>query len=173
MSKLRNLGGAFAISAALIVAGAAVPASAAPGDTVVTFSLTGGALSVAVQPTASLGSTGTGAVSISGQLGTVQVSDQRGGLLPWITSASTTQFTGDTGTTALGATYNAGTFTTQGSVTMTPALPVALLAAPLPVAIAAVVIGNNTVTWNPTLTVLLPPDALVGSYSGTIHTSVA
>jgi hypothetical protein len=172
--RLRYLGAAAVLSAAALIVGTtAVPASAAPGDTVVTFTLTAGALSVSVQPTASLGSTATGSASISGQLGTVLVTDNRGGILPWITSASTTTFTGTGGSTALGAVYNAGTFTTTGTVTMTPAIPVTLLSTPLPVAIAALVLGNNTVSWNPTLTVLLPPDALAGSYTGTIHTSVA
>ncbi|MCW3101395.1 MAG: hypothetical protein JWL77_7013, partial [Chthonomonadaceae bacterium] len=34
-------------------------------------------------------------------------------------------------------------------------------------------VGNNTVTWNPTLTFALLPSQVVGTYTGTITHSVA
>jgi hypothetical protein len=36
-----------------------------------------------------------------------------------------------------------------------------------------VIVGDNTSTWNPTITVTLPADAVAGVYSGTITHSVA
>ncbi|MDX6307705.1 MAG: hypothetical protein QOI06_751, partial [Nocardioidaceae bacterium] len=41
------------------------------------------------------------------------------------------------------------------------------------VASAATVRGVNTATWNPTLTVGFPTDAVAGTYTGTVHTTVA
>lgn len=35
-----------------------------------------------------------------------------------------------------------------------------------------VVVGNNTATWNPTLTVTLPSSSTMGNYTGTITTSL-
>lgn len=173
MKRIALLGAVALAGAALAAGGAVAPASAAPGDTTVTFTLTGGALSVAVQPSANLGSFATGTLSVSGQLGNVTVTDNRGGILPWITSASYTGFSGPNSSKDVTSTYNAGTFTTTGTVTMVPALPVVLTALPLPVAAAAVVLGNNTASWNPTLTVVLLPNATAGTYTTTVSTSVA
>jgi hypothetical protein len=38
---------------------------------------------------------------------------------------------------------------------------------------ASATVGNNTTTWNPTLVVTLPSDAVAGLYSGTVTHSVA
>lgn len=166
--------GLVALGAAALVAGTSVPASAAAGDTVTTFSLAGGSLSVSVQPTAALANGNSGSTSISGQLGAVQVTDNRGGTTPWSAAATSTKFTTGTGNPeSTGVTYNAGTITTTGIVVMPLATNRSLNATPTQVVGPTVITGNNTASWNPTLTVTLPASALTGDYTGTVNTSVS
>jgi hypothetical protein len=173
MKRLCAVGTATVLSTAALLFGASgVPASAAPGDTIVTVVLSGGALSVAVQPTAALAGA-AGSASVSGPLGAVVVTDARGGTTPWALSASSTTFTGPVGTISSSVVYNAGAFTTTGNVTMTAAAPVTLTTTAAAVASAATVRGVNTATWTPTLTVGFPSDAIAGTYTGTVHSSVA
>ncbi|MDX6307682.1 MAG: hypothetical protein QOI06_728, partial [Nocardioidaceae bacterium] len=126
-----------------------------------TVVLTGGALSIAVQPTAAL--TGAaGSATVSGPLGSVVVTDARAGTTAWTASATSSTFTGPVGTVSSSVVYNAGTFTLTGNVTMTTAVPVTLTTTAAAVASAATVRGVNTATWNPTLTVGFPTDAVAG-----------
>ena len=169
--------GLASVGAAAFLSGTATPASAATsGDTTVTFALVGAELSIDVQPTADLGTGATGAASVSGQLGTVEVSDLRGGIQNWSASATSTTFSnGGTGagrTVSSGVSYTTGALTTSGTIVIAPIGPTALSGTPATVARPTAVVGNNTAAWNPTLTVSLPSDALAGSYSGTITTSV-
>lgn len=163
--------GALAGSAVLL-ATTASPASAADGDTVATFALAGSTLSISVQPTASLTDGAAGASSVSGQLGNVKVTDLRGGTVNWNANASSTRFTSAGGTQSTGVSYTAGAMTTTGNIVISPGTATALTATPTKVAGPTVVIGNNTAQWNPTVTVSLPSDALTGTYTGTITTSV-
>jgi hypothetical protein len=158
-----------------LLAANALPASAATsGDTITTFSLTGGELAVSVAASAALTNGASGAASVSGTLGSVSVTDARGGTTGWTASAVTTAFahTGG-GTTASGVSYNAGVVTETGDVTATSAGATALTAEAAAVVTASAVTGNNSGSWNPTLTVALPSNALAGDYTGTITTSVA
>lgn len=146
--------------------------SAAADDTAVTFSLSGGALSLSAQPTAALGlKGGSGTTSVSGQLGNSVVTDVRGGITGWSVSAASTAF-GDGTTTATGVSYSSGLPTTTGTVVATSSGAKTLTAVATQVVAGAVVVGNNTATWNPTLTVTLPSSSTAGTYSGTITTSV-
>lgn len=151
----------------------AMPASAAAGDTTTTFALTGGALSVAPQGTATLTNGASGAASVSGSLGATDVSDLRGSTAGWVVSAGSTTFTsGVGGSTSTGVSYNSGAAKTTGTVTATSA------GATVIDAVAAVVngtaaSGNNTASFAPTLTVTLPSTALAGTYTGTVTTSIA
>jgi hypothetical protein len=174
MSKTRALIAGGICTVALLAAGA-LPASAAPtGDTTTTFTLAAGSLAIVVQPTGALTNGGSGATSISGTLGNVTVTDSRGNVLGWTTSAETDGFarTGG-GTTSTGVTYNSGTVSSTGIVVATGLGPVALSGDPSPVVTGTVTIGNHTATWNPALTVTLPPSSLAGNYSGVVTTSVA
>jgi hypothetical protein len=70
----------------------ALPAAA--DTTTTTFTLSGGALSISVPASKNLGSAATGASSLSSQLGTVTVTDDRGALAGcWTATVASTDFT--------------------------------------------------------------------------------
>ena len=149
-------------------------ASAAPGDTTTTFSINGGALSVTVQADATLTNAGTGAASVTGNLGAVGVTDNRGGTANWNVISTSTVFTNAAGgATSNGVTYNAGTVAETGDMTIADGSNVPLNGSAAEVAGPTAVAGNNTASWNPTLTVSLPSNALAGAYSGTVNTSIS
>jgi len=167
------LGGLMSATALLVVG--SLPASAASGDTVTTFSITGGSLSVAVQPSATLTNGGAGTTQISGQLGEVAVTDERGGVLNWTTSATSTTFArtgGGADSTSTDVSYNSGLVAPSGTVVATSSGPKSLTATPSAVVTGTLASGVNGATWNPALTVTLPVSALAGDYAGTVNTSV-
>lgn len=169
--------------AAAFVCATAGPASAA--DTTTTFTTTAGALSIAVPASASLtGGTTIPGGTVSGALGTVTVTDQRGSAAGWTASVySTTGFTatGSTSITNAGITYTPGATTgvnAPGTPTITPGTPgnpgatagTALTA----YTYANTTAGGNVVSWNPSLAVAIPVSARTGaSYTGTISHQVA
>jgi hypothetical protein len=113
--------------------------------------------------------------TISGQLGDVTVTDQRGGATTWVTSVIVTAFTPTTGpaVTAIPASavaYSVGTITQSGVTTAKPATTDLT-------GISPVVNGSSTglsiASWDPTITVTLPANAEPGVYSATITHSVA
>jgi hypothetical protein len=160
----------------------ALPARAA--DTTTTFSLAAGALSISAPASSDLGSGSTGGGTLSAQLGTVTVTDSRGALLgTWTASVSSTDFTtgGATAneTVAKGqVTYWSGAATaSSGTAVFTPGQAAAANAQALSVArtafSATAIVGNNSASWNPTVTVNVPAAAVAGTYTGTITHSVA
>ncbi|MEV6862025.1 hypothetical protein AB0M44_13615 [Streptosporangium subroseum] len=167
-------------AAAALAAAFALPAAAAPtGDTIVTFEITAGTLDITVPATADLGAVAAGATSVSGQLGAVTVTDTRGALdATWTATVSSTSFTTGGATAAetipaSAVTYTPGAATaTSGTATFTPGTA-ADLATPITAFSATAIVGNNSATWNPTITVALPPAAVAGTYTGTITHSVA
>lgn len=159
--------------AAAMIGGACLPAMAAPGDTVTTFSLTGGGLSLTAQTSAALTDAATGTTGISGSLGNVSVTDARGGTTIWVTSATSTAFTGDLGSSSTAVSYTGGTVTEGGTITVADGTAKTLTGTPLSVVAPTAVSGNNTASWNPTLNVTMPAGALADDYSGTVTTSVA
>jgi hypothetical protein len=165
--------GAGVLSVGALLAATSLPASAATGDTLTTFALAGGALSIVVQPTAVLGGGASGVASVSGPLGVVTVTDIRGSKVAWSAFGTSTTFVDGAGTVSTGVSYSPGTITTTGTVTMPAGTPTVLTATPAKVAGPTSIRGNNTASWTPTLTVSLPPDALAGAYSGTVNTSVS
>lgn len=175
MSKTRAFiaGG---IGTATLLAAGALPAYAAPGDTVTTFSLQAGTLSVAVAPSAGLPAGNSGQAFVSGQLGPVNVTDNRGSTISWTAYAKTTLFStfnGQATTNSTSVEYNTGTPSKTGEVTVEgTSQNVLLAAAPSPVVNGSAVVGNNTASWDPMLKVNLPTNSLAGSYEGTITTSV-
>ena len=164
-------------AAALLVTVTAMPASAAPGDTVTTFDLAGGDLTVAVIGTATLtdGASGTDIQSISGSLGAVTVTDDRGVTGSWNASAISSTFVGalTTHSTSTDVTYSAGTGTGLTGTSNAISSGSTSIATSAEVFGAAAVSGNNAVTFTPTLTVDLPAGALADTYTGTVTTSVA
>ncbi len=174
MNKLRQAAGVL-VGVALMATSTVVPASAAAVDRTTASSLIG-TLSISVPATASLGSAPAGSASVSGTLGSVTVTDTRMGSMDWRAFASSTTFTSTSGATVSTSTavrYNAGAITTTGTSVIPAAATVVLTESPQTVVGPAVVVGDNTATWNPLLTVSLPASALAGSYSGTVSTSVA
>jgi hypothetical protein len=167
---------------ALALAMPALPATA--DTTTTTFTLTGGALSISVPASKDLGSAATGASTLSSQLGTVTVTDDRGALLgSWTATVSSTDFTTGAATSnetiaKSSVTYWSGPATsTSGTAVRVPGQATSANAQDLSTSRTAFsatgVVGNNATAWNPTLTVNLPSTAVAGTYSGTVTHSVA
>ncbi|MEU6216285.1 hypothetical protein ABZ845_01985 [Streptomyces sp. NPDC047022] len=156
------------------------PASAdTSGGTPVTLTVAGqGTLGITVPTgTTSLGTTASSdsPQQISGQLGNVTVSDLRSGTAGWTVTANAVDFTGpqNISVSAPGSSsYAPGTVTTTGTVTAT-ATNLSPLYPPGAVVTATGVSGNNTASWNPTISVTVPANALAGTYSSTVTHSVA
>ena len=150
-----------------------LPVSAAtPGS----FTLTAGALSISA-PTlgVSLGSQValTTASSMSGSLGTVTVSDQRGGTTTWTASVISTVFTPTAGPAdpASNVSYSAGPIVNSGPV-VTTAVPATDLTGVVTVVTGAST-GISTATWAPTVSIVVPVNFAPGTYTATITSSVA
>ena len=175
MRKLLPIAGVLTAmgSALAIPLLAASPAGAA---TPVTFTLTAGALAISA-PTASvsLGSqvASTSQTTISGQIGNVVVTDQRGFITTWTASAISTAFTPTSGPAdpASNVSYSAGAITPTGLV-VAVAVPAANLTGVSTVATAAST-GISTATWDPTISVVVPANMQPGVYSATLTHSVA
>lgn len=167
--------GTFAALAAFaaLAGGAALPAAAA---TPASFTLTAGTLSIS-GPTASvsLGSQVASALSttMSGQLGTVTVTDQRGGTTTWTASVISTAFTPTAGPAdpASNVSYAAGPLTDSATVAATAVNATDLTGVSTVVTGAST--GISTVTWDPTISVIVPADFAPGVYTATITHSVA
>ncbi len=114
------------------------------------------------------------ATTISGQLGTVTVSDERGGVRTWVASVIATSFTPVPTGTAIAASaisYSAGPLTFFGLASGT-AVAAPGLSGVSPVVNGAST-GSGTVSWNPTISVAVPADFAAGVYTSTITHSVA
>jgi hypothetical protein len=138
----------------------------------------GGALSISA-PTLSvnLGSVTSGVSSqtVSALLGNVAVTDNRAGTTGWTATASATDFTGpQTISTTTGGlvVYTAPQATVTGTATVTPSTQSSLNPGGR-VQDATNVTGSNTATWDPTIAVTIPANALAGTYSTSITHSVA
>jgi hypothetical protein len=148
-------------------AGAATPAS---------FTLVAGALAISSPTTGiSLGSQTASAsdTTMSGQLGAVTVTDQRGGVTTWTASVISTAFTPTPGPAdpASNVSYAAGAFTDSATVTAT-AVNVSNLTGAVTIATGAST-GISSATWDPTISVIVPADFAPGLYTATITSSVA
>ncbi|MBV8690456.1 MAG: hypothetical protein JOZ37_03640 [Actinobacteria bacterium] len=185
-SKLRVVAVGFLAAFTSIGMGMFAPAAnAAPGDTGATFTLTGGTLSITVpSSTANLGSVATGTATTGSTLGSTSVSDQRGALVAsWTVSVTSTDFT--TGAASANETvpkanvaYSSGLSTSStGTGVFTPGVIPSLSASNVLPGAAWAGVSNNSAAWNPTVTVTLNNTngtaAVAGTYSGTIHQSVA
>jgi hypothetical protein len=167
------------ITSSAVALASVVPVSAATtGTTTATVTVTGGALAITVPSNAgSLGSeaNAVGGITISGQLGEVQVSDARSAAAGsgWIASAISTAFTPTTGPT-IGAAfvgYTAGSITKVGTATYTANNPASIVGV-APVVTATGITGDNSATWNPTINVAVPGGTAAGTYTATITHSL-
>lgn len=160
--------------------GASAPAAAdQTAASSASVTLVGGGLSISAPTDAgSLGSqsNNVGPVSISGQLGQVQVTDSRGAPegSGWTATAISTAFTQTAGPSigAAAVGYTAGPITKTGIATYTANDPVNLTGVSA-VVTATEITGDNTATWNPTVHVAVGEGMAAGVYLGTITHSVS
>ncbi|MDQ1012469.1 hypothetical protein QFZ82_006954 [Streptomyces sp. V4I23] len=176
----------FSCAVAVAVVGAAsLPAVAQgpSGDTTVTFTVATSNLVIEVPSSRDLGS-GFPGQTISGQLGTVTVHDERAAAdATWTAQVFATQF--DTGTDQPSETvppnlvdYWSGPATaTTGNGDFVPGQPTRAsrvsLERPRTAFSHTSGSGNNSASWNPTLEITIPNDAVGGLYSGTVTHSVS
>jgi hypothetical protein len=173
-------------SAALLVAALATAATsatpawaAASGGTTASFTLTGGTLSITV-PTVpvSLASTPetVAAQVVSGSLGQVQVNDARSPAAGsgWVATVISAAFTpsGGTAIAASAVSYSAGAITKVGTATYTANNPVDLTGV-VAVVTATGITGDNSATWNPTISIAVPGGMVAGTYAALITHSVS
>lgn len=163
---------ALAAVAGALVAGSALPASA--DDTATTFTITGGSLAMSVQATAALTNAASGTTAITGSLGAVSVTDQRGGTANWNVSGASTAFTGAIvgGSSSTAVAYTGGAVTETGTITVADGAATTLTGTAVSVVAPSSLSGNNTATWTPQLAVTMPAGALADTYSGTVTTSI-
>ncbi|WP_327687268.1 hypothetical protein [Streptomyces sp. NBC_00467] len=167
------------LAAAAVVGVAVTPAAAAPtDDTTVTFTVqaTDG-LNITAPESATLPTTTPGNET-SGQMGVVTVTDERSTLnTTWVATVTSTVFT--TGGASPAETidndlveYSPGPAIDPVNGPFTPGAA-GDLGGPLVAFSRASGNGNNSVSWNPTLTVNVPASAVAGTYTGTVTHSVA
>ena len=110
---------------------------------------------------------------MSGQLGNVTVTDQRGGTTTWTASVISTAFTPTAGPAdpASNVSYAAGAITDSATVVAT-AVNASALTGVATIATGAST-GISSATWDPTITVIVPADFALGLYAATITSSVA
>ncbi|MGW4644363.1 hypothetical protein ACWEN6_37990 [Sphaerisporangium sp. NPDC004334] len=182
---------AVAIGAALMVAPSATPAEAGTCaasttcPTTVTFTVTApDSLTIAVPDGPVPIGGNTPGNPVTGQLGLITVSDQRAALTAtWTATVSATNFTTGGGTAAetipttsvqywsgpATATTGTGTFV-AGQANAAAAVT---LDQPRTAFSKTTGSGSNSATWNPTLIVNIPAQAVAGTYTGTVNHLVA
>jgi hypothetical protein len=164
----------LATATGMLVLGAALPASATNG----TITITAGSLSITVPADAGNLSTKAETVApdtVSGSLGQVQVNDARNAAAgsSWVASVISSAFTPPAGP-AIAASfvrYTAGTITKVGTATYTANDPPNLTGV-APAVTATGITGDNSATWNPTISVAVPGGTAAGVYSAIITHSI-
>ncbi|MFG1824470.1 hypothetical protein ACGFIJ_18465 [Microbispora bryophytorum] len=192
-----TLAGATALPVALPVAlSASLPASlpaslsavpdlapAAQADTgTALVPLRADPLTLTVPGSVSLGSGSRGG-TISASMGTVTVTDSRGGIPPWTAAVSATNFTTGSGTPAQTITtaniaYWSGPVTASSGVgTRNPGQATAAGRVALTSAVTAFSARKQappmSTSWRPTIVITIPSNAAPGVYTGTITHSIA
>jgi hypothetical protein len=166
----------FLLAAGWSVAGPSGPALAE--DTITTFTVSGAGIGMNGPTAKDLGAGVTGGTLTAG-LGAVTATDNRAALgAGWTASASLSQsFVNQDipGAPEIDTvTYSPGLATaTTGQAAFAPGLPGALTSTGMTAYSAVTSVGNNSATWNPTITVTIPPQAIAGDYSGIITHSVS
>jgi len=160
------------------VLGVAGPASAATSaNTTLTFTESAGAISITAPTTATLlpALVHTGVdQTVSAAIGDVVVTDDQGNDAGWTASASATDFIDGAGHTIpiADASYTPTTAAVIGTATVTPTTLPALDTTATAVQTATAVAGDNTATWNPTISLTVPGTAVPGTYTSTLTQSV-
>lgn len=160
---------------AALAAGMALPANAA--DTTTTAELPAGTLSISAPENFALGRIVPGAVTTSVLKG-VTVTDNRAGTTGWDATVNIESLTGkgDHRLSADNITYTPVTKSQSGSVGLNAPVRAERFASALrseqTVQSAYYVKGNNKVTWDATIEVTAPSDALADNYTGVIVHSV-
>jgi hypothetical protein len=144
-----------------------------------------GVLSISAPSAAQL-STGTPITAgvLAASLGTVTVTDERGAVgATWIATVTTSHFVTGGGTASetidrANVAYWSGPVVAFGGIgVFTPGQPTAAAAQTLDVPRTAFSmaagVGDNAVSWTPSLVVTIPPTAVPGEYTGTITHSIA
>ncbi|NUW36006.1 hypothetical protein HTZ77_31990 [Nonomuraea sp. SMC257] len=179
------LAAAFAATTTVMPAQADTCAASVNCNTTVTFTVSAGAGLQITVPNGPLSiGTGSPGAAISGQLGSVTVSDQRASVTAtWVAQVSATDFTTGGGTAAetianSRINYWSGPATaTTGTGTFVPGQANAASSVVLDqtrIAFSKTTgAGNNSATWNPTIVVDVPAQAVAGTYTGVIRHSVA
>lgn len=161
------------LCSAALAGAQALPASAA--ETLTTVTVSQGSLGFTSAPvSATLGPVEPGTTAAITHYG-IRVSDSRAGVSGWNVSVVVTDFTGDsTGAllSAAGATYTPTAATTSGTVAVA-ATTATDPTTPKIVQTATGVSGNNTATWNADLTLAVPNDAVVDTYTATVTYSIS
>jgi hypothetical protein len=175
--RIHKTRGLALVAAGILTLAVATPASAV--GTSATVTVLGGALSISAPTDAgNLGSRANTVLAgtISGPLGQVRVDDARGAAAGsgWVASVISTAFTPPTGPTigAAAVGYTAGPITKVGTATFTADDPPDLTGT-TPAVTATGITGDNSATWNPTITVTVAGGKAAGVYSATITHSVA
>jgi uncharacterized repeat protein (TIGR01451 family) len=157
--------------------GSTCPSGTSPGCTV-TVAVVAGGLSITTPAGVGLGSAAPGG-TISANLGTVQVTDNRGFGASWTATVATSAFSTGTGIPVETIPAGNGTYDISalsqatGSATFTFAPATTLSTTPQAVVSATNVAGNTTATWNPLISVSVPSTIIAGPYTGTITHSVS
>jgi hypothetical protein len=161
----------------MLTLGLSVPvAETAAATPNLAITIQGGVLAISV-PSASvdLGTAANtvGGTSITSSLGIVAVSDARSGVLGWVASVISTAFTPTAGPTIAASFvgYSVGTITKVGTATDTVTNQTNLTGV-VPVVTATAVSGDNSASWNPTISVAVAQGTLAGVYTATITHSV-
>ncbi len=176
MRRIRLL---VVLTTGLFTLATAVSASAATsGGTPATVTVQGGSLSITVPTGAGnlqSGPNAVGGMTLSGSLGQVQVTDARSAAAGsgWVTSVIATAFTPPAGPAipASNVSYTAGTIVKVGTATYTANDPAGIAGVSAAVT-ATGITGDNSATWNPTISVFVAGGMAAGVYSATITHSV-
>ena len=176
---MRSLRLLVALITGIFTLGTAVTASAATsGGTPATVTVQGGSLSITVPAGAGNLQSGpnvVGGMTLSGQLRQVQVTDARSAAAGagWVTSVIATAFTPPAGPAIAASlvSYTAGPIVKVGTATYTANDPSDMTAVNAAVT-ATGITGDNSATWNPTISVFVAGGMAAGVYSATITHSV-
>ena len=165
-----------AVIFALGIAGTA--SAATSGTTTATVTVREASCRSPSRPTRATSAPGRTALAggtISGVLGQVQVLDARSAAAGsgWVATVISSAFTPPAGPAiaASAVSYDAGAITKIGTATYTANDPAT--SPPSHAAVTATgITGDNSATWNPTITVFVPGGMAAGVYSATITHSV-
>jgi hypothetical protein len=169
-------------TAALALAGSVLGATPAfAGSTTVTFTLSGGSLTLTAPANATLtpsGAIGVTGASATGQLGSTNVTDARGTALHSVAvTMSSTAFSRSGGGTSIpstGITGYSGTATPTGTAVPVPtATGQSLDSAGSTILTLNSVLGAGGADYNPTVTVSIPAGTQAGDYQATVTQTVA